>query len=274
MPRHARFIVFAIIAVVVASCATVDTAVPTAAPSARSMTLPTTAPPSPAAATPAPTQSRMTPGPTAVPAPTPTAVPSDADAAFLSEGGSQVFPGRYIAHLKPQFTLTVDRQVNIDCAPGYRCRGDVDVNLPDWLDIEFGHDDPIELHVMAFDQVFAPTASRPLVRPPDDLAAWIAAMPGVTIIASKAITVGGIHASQLDLRTGDEDLTLGPIAGIPDISTLGFGPHQIHRVDVLHVGGRVVVIGLGLVRTEDSTREEVAAAAAMLQPIVDSIAWQ
>jgi hypothetical protein len=274
MPRHARLSAFAIIAVVVASCATVDTKVPTAAPSARSTTLPTTVPPATPAATPAPTPSRTTPGPTAMPAPTPTAVPSDAPAAFLSEGGTQLFPGRYITHLKPQFTMTVDRQVNIDCAPGYRCRGDVDVNLPDWLDIEFGHDHPIEFHVMAFDQVFAPSASRPLVRPPDDLAAWIAAMPGVTIIASKAITVGGIPASQLDLQTGDEDLPLGPIAGIPDIPTLGFGPHQIHRVDVLHAGGRVVVIGLGLVRPEDSTKEGVAAAAAMLQPIVDSIAWQ
>ncbi|MFL5770132.1 MAG: hypothetical protein ACJ765_08625 [Chloroflexota bacterium] len=201
-------------------------------------------------------------------------MPSDAALAFLSEGGSELFPGRYITHFKPSLTMTVDRQVNLDCAQGYRCRGDVNVNLPDWLDIEFGHDHPIEMHVMGFDKVVAPGASRPLERPPDDLASWIAAMPGVTIDASKPITIGGIPASQLDLQTGDHDVTFGPVSGVPEFPTLGLGAHQVHRVDVLRIGPRVVVIGLGPVRAEDSTKDRLAAAIAMLQPIVDSISWQ
>ncbi|MFL5774955.1 MAG: hypothetical protein ACJ76W_01645 [Chloroflexota bacterium] len=190
------------------------------------------------------------------------------------EGGGELFPGRYITQFKPSLTMTIDRQVNLDCAQGYRCRGDVNVNLPDWLDVEFGHDHPIEMHVMGFDKVVAPGASRPLERPPDDLASWIAAMPGVTIDASKPITIGGIPASQLDLQTGDHDVTFGPVSGVPEFPTLGLGAHQVHRVDVLRIGPRVVVVGLGPVRAEDSTKDRLAAAIAMLQPIVDSISWQ
>ena len=261
MPRHAQFFAATAltIAFAVASCAPVDPATPKPAQSAR----PTAQPALPS------TQS-----PPASSDPSPTAVPSDAISTALPEGGTEVFPGRYTARITPALTLTVDREVNIDCAPGYRCRGDVDVNLPNWLDMEFGHDHPIEIHVMAFDQVFGPGASKPLVKPPDDLAGWIAAMPGVRIDASTPITVGGIPAWQLDLQTGDADLVLGPISGAQDISELGFGAHQVHRVDVLHVGGRAVVIGLGPVLAEDSTKERLAAAAAMLQPIVDSITWQ
>src|SRR3954470_9314907 len=123
MPRHARFIraAAAAIALVVASCATGDRAAPTPGRSER-----------PAR----PTATSTTP-PTSIPGQSPTPLPSEAVLTALPEGGSQVFPGRYTTHFAPALTLSVDRQVKIDCAPGYRCRGDVDVNLPNWLDIEF-----------------------------------------------------------------------------------------------------------------------------------------
>jgi hypothetical protein len=265
VPRHAWFIASAgvAIALVVASCGTFDTTTQSS-PSGREVAAPSAAR---STSTPAATS-------TATPAPAPTAVPSHATLQFLSEGGTQVFPGRYVTHLRPGLILTVDQEVKIDCAPGYRCRGDVDVNLPDWLDIEFGHDHPIEVHIMVFDQVFAPSAARPLINPPDDLEAWVAAMPGVKVVTSKPITVGGIPASQLDLETGEQDVIFGPLSGVPEMPTLGFGAHQAHRVDVLRASGRVVVIGLGPVRPEDSTIARLPEAAAQLQPLVDSITWQ
>jgi hypothetical protein len=32
--------------------------------------------------------------------------------------------------------LTIGHEVDLDCVPCYRCRGDVDVNLPNWLGLE------------------------------------------------------------------------------------------------------------------------------------------
>jgi len=260
MPRHARFIASATasIALVVASCATLDTAAPTPAPSAQPTARPTTI---------------STTRPTGSPVPASTPVPSETALTALPEGGSNVFAGRYTTNLTPALTLTVDRPVNIDCAPGYRCRGDVNVNLPNWLDLEFGHDHPIEIHVMSFDQVFAPSESHSLIPPPADLAAWIGDMPGVTVVSPTPVEIGGLPATQLDVQTLDEDVAFGP-TGLTDVPTLGFGSHQLHRVDVLEVDGHVVVIARGIIRDEDNTTDRVAAAAAMLQPIVDSIAWQ
>jgi hypothetical protein len=190
----------------------------------------------------------------------------------LPEGGNTVFPGRYTTHFDPALILTIDRQVDIDCAPGYRCRGDVDVNSANWLDLEFGHDHPVEINVMGFEQVYDPKHSGTVMDPPADLASWISAFAGVTVLAQKPVEIGGVVATQLDMRTS-RDVPFGP-TGLADLPSLGFGAHQLHRVVVARVAGAAVVIGLGSINPEDATPERLAVANEVLQPIVDSITWQ
>jgi hypothetical protein len=248
-----------VLALVVSGCAAAADPSPTA-PSRPVASTPAAVPSVPAA-TPSPT-----PGPTlATPGPTPVALTA------LPEGGSEVFPGRYSTHFEPALTLTIDRQVQIDCAPGYRCRGDVNVNSSNWLDLEFGHDHPIEIHIMGFQQVYDPKHPAKLIDPPKNLDAWISAFPGVTVTARKPVQVGGLDATQLDLRTG-RDLAFGP-TGFADFPSLGFGGHQVHRVIIVGVHGAAVIFGIGPVKPEDSTLDRLAAAAEILQPIVDSVTW-
>lgn len=204
--------------------------------------------------------------------PPPTSGPTQVAIPDLPEGGNVVFPGTYATHFEPALTLTIDRQVRIDCAPGYRCRGDVDVNSSNWLDLEFGHDHPIEINVMGFDQVYDPKHAGKLMDPPTNLDAWISAFPGVTVTASKPVHVGGLDATQLDLRTG-RDLPFGP-TGFADFRSLGFGAHQLHRVVVVRVHGAAVIFGIGSINAENNTLDRLAAAADILQPIVDSVTWQ
>jgi hypothetical protein len=191
----------------------------------------------------------------------------------LSEGGSHVFPGRFTTHLEPALTLTIDKQVQMDCAPGYRCRGDIAVNWPYWLDLEFGSRHPVEIHIMSFRQVFDGKHPGRVTDPPADLAAWISAMPDVTVNDVRAVRVGGLEATQLDLTTGSADVPFGP-TGQADFPALGFGAHQLRRVYLVRASGALVVIGLSPVKPEDYTPSQLAAAIDILQPIVDSITWQ
>jgi hypothetical protein len=233
------------------------------------------------AASPVPTAPARTASPTHVLAPSPamtlpsTPRPSPALESALPESGNVVFPGRYKTHFEPALKLTIDRQVDIDCAPGYRCRGDIDVNSVHWLDIEFGHDHPVEINMMRFDKVFDPKHAGKEMDPPTDLAAWISALPGVTVLARRPVEVGGVAAMQLDLRTGSQDLAFGP-TGLADLPTLGFGAHQLHRVILIRRAGTAVIIGMGSLNTvaADDTAERLANAADILQPIVDSIVWE
>jgi hypothetical protein len=220
------------------------------------------------------------PTPSSVPAATPPpatsrpiASPSELDLQPLSEGGSHVFPGRFTTHFEPALMLTIDRQVQIDCAPGYRCRGDIAVNGPFWLDLEFGSRHPIEIHIMSFRQVFDGKHPGRVTDPPADLTAWMSAMPDVTVTDVRAVRVGGLEATQLDLTTGSEDVPLGP-TGQADLPALGFGAHQLRRVYLVRASGALVVIGLSPVNPEDYTPSQLAAAIDILQPIVDSITWR
>jgi hypothetical protein len=169
--------------------------------------------------------------------------------------------------------LTIDHQVDIDCVPGHRCRGDVDVNSAQWLDIEFGHDHPVEINVMRFDQVFDPKHAGKAMDPPTDLAAWISALPGVTVLARRPVEVGGVEATRLDVRTGNADVPFGP-TGLADLPTLGFGAHQLRSVIVVHRAKAAIIIGLGSIKPEDDTPDRLAVANDILKPIVDSIAWE
>jgi hypothetical protein len=199
-------------------------------------------------------------------------MPSQVAVTALPEGGNTVFAGRYTTQFKPALTLTIDRQVDIDCAPGYQCRGDVDVNSSSWLDLEFGHDQPVEINVMGFDQVYDPNHPGKVIDPPTDLGAWISAFPGVTVTARKPVQIGGLDATQLDLRTA-RDVAFGP-TDLGDLHSLGYGAHQLHRVFVARVSGTVVVIGLGSLGPGETTPDQLAVASRILQPIVDSITWQ
>ena len=96
-----------------------------------------------------------------------------------------------------------------NCAPGFKCRGRIDVNLPGWIGIEFGQP-KIEMNVVRVDKVNDPANPGGLMDPPADLAAWIASRPGVTVTAQKAVKVGGLAGTQLDVRIGNKDFDLRP----------------------------------------------------------------
>ena len=234
-----------------------------------------TASPLPKPSGPIPPVTSFAPSSPAVPRPTtqPTAAPSVAVVSALPESGNWLFPGRYRTNFQPAVELTIDREVNVDCAPGYRCRGDVDVNVPTWLDLEFGHDHPIDISLMRFEQLYDPTRADRLIKPPTDLAAWIAAWPGLTVTNRKAVRIGGVDATQLDVQAGDSDVPLGP-SGLADPPALGFGAHQLRRLTIMRVDGSAIFIQIGSVNAADETPARLAAAIDILQPIVDSITWQ
>ncbi len=185
----------------------------------------------------------------------PTTLPSASAAILASEGF--VYPGTYVPAFDPSLTFTIDREVQHNCAPGIECRGSIDANLPGWIDIEFGQP-RIEVHVVRVDKVNDPAKPGTVIDAPADLAAWIASRPGVTVNAQKAVQVGGLAATQLDIRTGDKDVSFGPIPGVTDPG-LGLGANVIARLFVVPVDGRQVLIML--VAEDDSLTE--------LQPLVD-----
>ena len=172
-----------------------------------------------------------------------------------------VYPGTWAPAFDPPFTFTIDREVEHNCAPGFACRGSIDANLAGWLSLEFGQP-RIEVNVVRVDKVNDPANPGGLIDPPTDLAAWIASRPGVTVTAQKAVQVGSRAGTQLDVRTGDKDLSFGPIPGVTDPG-LGLGANWTARMFVVPVDGRPVVI---ILHAEDGSLTE-------LQPLVDSIAW-
>jgi hypothetical protein len=201
--------------------------------------------------------SSASPRPTATPSAS--AAPSPSPVALANEGF--VYPGTYSPQFDPPLTFSIDREVNHNCAPGFKCRGSIDANLPAWINIEFGLP-RIEAHIFRVDKLNDPAKPGRLIDPPADLAAWIASHPGLTIIAQKAVTVGGLAGTQLDVRTGNKDVGFGPITGVTDPG-MGMGANDTARLFVVPVAGRQVLI---MLRAEDGSVEEV-------QPLVDSIIW-
>jgi hypothetical protein len=172
-----------------------------------------------------------------------------------------VYPGTYVPAFDPGLTFTINREVQHNCAPGFTCRGSIDVNLPAWLGLEFGQP-RIEVNIVRVDKVNDPAKPGALIDPPADLAGWLASRPGVTVDAQKAVQVGGLAATQLDIRTGDKELSFGPISGVTDVG-LGLGADWTARLFVVPVDGRQIVI---ILHAEDGSLYE-------LQPLVDSIVW-
>ena len=186
----------------------------------------------------------------------PTARPSPSPSILASDGF--VYPGTYVPRFDPPMTFTIAHEVEHHCAPDFECRGSIDVNLPAWTDLEFGMPS-IEAHIFRVDKLNDPAKAGRLIDPPDDLAAWISSHPGLTVIARKAVTVGGrLAATQLDIRTGNKDVAVGPITGVTDPG-MGLGANVDARLIVVPVAGRQVLI---ILRAEDGSVEEV-------QPLVE-----
>jgi hypothetical protein len=200
------------------------------------------------------------------PTPGPTAVPT---AAVLGVGGTRVSAGSYTTQFQPALTLTIGNVVALDCVAGDGCTGRINVNEPAWLDLEFGKDHGSEFMAIRLEKVYDPGSAGTLIDPPEDLAAWITTLPGTAELdGPKAVSVGGLAASQFDVRTPG-DISFGLIPG----NTIGaaMGP-TILRVIVLRVDGHLVLIleGLG----PHNTAGNGQAALDSLQPLVDSISWK
>jgi hypothetical protein len=100
---------------------------------------------------------------------------------------------------------------------------------------------------------------------------------GITVIGRpKSVQIGGFEATQLDVQSGERNVTFAPIQGVKEPSAVGFSPRQTHRIIVLRVGGKAVMIMVGVVTDPDDagvTPDELRAATEALQPLIDSIAW-
>ena len=213
----------------------------------------------------------------------PTAKPSPSAVSMLHAGGSGAFgPGTYSTAFEPplKFTLVDQTIVAADGTIAFESIGEVDANDPAWVDVSFGFDKAHahghgtwsgDFGIDRIDQVFDPRHAGRVVEPPKDLAAWIAKLPGLTLTAPpRAVEIGGLDATQLDVLTGEGDVTFGPIPDVTDPPGFGFGPHQPARIVVVTVGGHAVLITLGGADSADHFKRVVAA----LQPLVESIVWQ
>ena len=194
----------------------------------------------------------------------------------LPNGGSDVFPGSYTSQFQPALKLTVDHVVDLDCAPGYRCRGSVDLNSAIFLDLEFGTAHGAEVHIIRLDKVYDPTSPGKQIDPPADLAAWLEALPGTAVLGpAKPVKIGGVAATQFDIRTPGEIL-LGPLPGGPNDNADPNGPQasigpSALRITVMRIGGSAVLINEWL--GPENTVRDGAAALESLQPLIDSITW-
>ena len=266
MSRVSRLLaIVGTVALVVGGCAA--QASPVGTPPATAV--PTIAAPRAATAAPASSASRSP----ASAAPSASADPSASVVVTepLPEGGQTVFPGRYTTHFKPSMTLTVGSEVELSCVPGYRCRGDVDVNLPGWVGFEFGNAPAFEVNVGRIDKVFDPQHKAKLIAPPKDLAAWIEKLPGISFLAPpKTVKVGGLDAVQLDVRGGAKEVLIGPIPGVAEFKGFGIGPRGSSRLIVVRVQGHDVLI---FVDSADDGAQFMPATET-LQPLVDSIVWR
>lgn len=191
----------------------------------------------------------------------------------LASGGN-VFPGTYHTQFEPAMTLTIDNVVALDCFPGYQCRGDIDVNLSNWVGFEFGNVHGSEFNVIRLDQVFDLQSPDELRDPPIDLAGWASRLPGITVVdRGGAVTVGGLPASQMDLLSGADPVPFGPtgLTGADEPQWFGLPPNTETRLIALKVDGKTILITeqLGI----ENTVGDFDTAVSGLQPLLDSIVW-
>jgi hypothetical protein len=190
--------------------------------------------------------------------------PASPTAQVLPVAGD-LFPGTYAPLFEPSITFTVGDAVNLDCAPNYECRGEVDADEPGWVALDFGHDHGSELLIMRIDEVVD------AAQPPADLAQWISTRPGVTLVEGPAaVTIGGLPAKRIEFQTGDPPVEVGPIPGVEDPGA-GFPPDDHRLAYVVNVRGQWVLISVGFDANNVVHNYEETVAA--LQPIIDSIDW-
>jgi len=187
-----------------------------------------------------------------------------ASATTMAAGG-EIFPGRYRTALEPSMTITIDREVQHNCAPGFKCRGSIDSNTAAWLDLEFGMP-RIEVQVYRVDKVYDPARAARVIDAPDDLATWLTTHPGMEVGEQKDVVVGGVPGRQLDIRVGPADIELAPITGVTE-QPLGFGARANARLIVVPVHGHQILISLA------GEGQPAASSIFELQPLVDSISW-
>jgi len=178
------------------------------------------------------------------------------------------------------FTLDALTIVGADGKIAYESIGEVDANLPGWIDIAFGFDKPnphghgtwsADVFINRIDKVFDPSHPGKLIAAPKDLATWVSKLPGLTLAAPpKRIEIGGIDATQLDVMSGDKGISIGPIPGVTEPLAVGFGPHHPARIDVVSVNGHEILIWVGA----DDDAAHFKRAVAALQPLLDSITWR
>ncbi len=137
-----------------------------------------------------------------------------------------------------------------------------------------------DLTIIRLDKVIDPKHPNRLIDPPADLAAWVAKLPGLTTVApARRVLVGGLDATQVDLRTGSTGILIAPIPGIdyslgysgmPALGQLESG--KVFRLVFVPVAGDQVVIGMWADGDDGDAHFQSTVDA--LQPVVDSIVWQ
>ena len=124
--------------------------------------------------------------------------------------------------------------------------------------------------VTRLDQVIDGEHPGTYIDAPSDLVAWIKDLPGLTVIAPpKAVKIGGLDATQLDVRTGDAGVLFGLIPGVDDPPS-GLGPLATGRLSVVRVDGHDIVTWLGAQEEGSAHFDRVVRT---LQPIIDSLVW-
>ena len=239
----------ALLTIALAACSSglVPTAAPTTAPTA-----PTTAP----------SQSTAVITTSATPCPSPTEGESWQCSGFLPSGG-HFGPGTYATLFEPGVTLTLD---------GY---GESYVDSPSWINFQYDHDD-LFVGLYRVDQLWDPkspptsapelcdicTTGGKLIDPPKDFAAWLARLPGLTVLSSaKSVQVGGLDASQLDVRS-TKGVPIGPLAGFSNgVGASIGGGGTPSRLIAMTVSGHQILIAMGHGSMERG------------QALIDSIVW-
>jgi hypothetical protein len=208
-------------------------------------------------ASPSPSPQRETARPTTVP---------------LADEGTMV-AGTYSTHFQPRLTLTIGREVDLDCAAGYRCQGDIDVNTASWLDLEFGNAHGSEFSVLRLDPLSDPGKPATVTEPPGDLAGWISALPDVSVIEGPtSVSVGGVDAVQLDVRTAKDVGFAPPGLNGPFPQWGGLPAAHEARLVFLRIDGHAIMLTEQI--GPENTVHDFAAAIAGLQDLVDSISWE
>jgi hypothetical protein len=208
-------------------------------------------------------------------APLPTASPSATERIATLTNGGTMFPGTYRTKLDPPMTITIDDLVDLDCAPGYRCRGDIDLNTPVWVGFEFGNVHGSELDIMSIGKVYD-ADGKTLIDPPDDFVSWMLDRPGMHENAPrKAVTIGGIAGTRVDITDTDTSFPgWGPTGRDDAPSAFGIngGAGARVRFDVLNVRGHWVLIQES--QGPDNTVHDFKAIVDGLQSVIHSIRWE